>query len=185
MTYVINMISGPGSGKSTLGAELFVYMKKRGYRVEYLQEYAKKLVWTKQFQILDNQHIVSYKYYNEINSIYKSDEIDFVILDSSLLNGLYYNRHNPDNLSNVEKTEEMIVKYYNEFNNFNVFVERGDDYEFEKAGRIHSEKESLQIDKELPKIMKKLGIKYSNIKISRNDKGETVKKLFNMINNFC
>ena len=45
MTIIINMISGPGSGKSVLAAELFVEMKKQGYNVEFLQEYAKKLVW--------------------------------------------------------------------------------------------------------------------------------------------
>ena len=50
-TWVINMLSGPGSGKSTLAAELFVEMKKQGYKVEYLQEYAKKLVWQKNFEL--------------------------------------------------------------------------------------------------------------------------------------
>ena len=38
MAYVINFMSGPCSGKSTLAAELFVHMKKKGYKVEYLQE---------------------------------------------------------------------------------------------------------------------------------------------------
>ncbi len=113
MTWVINMISGPGSGKSTLAAELFVYMKKRGYKVEYLQEYAKKLVWRGKLHILDNQHIVSYKYYRSIKAIYDCEDVDYVILDSSLLNGLYYNTLEA-NLSNKKKTAIKILEYYNE-----------------------------------------------------------------------
>ena len=182
MTWVINMISGPGSGKSTLAAELFVYMKKRNYKVEYLQEYAKKLVWTKQFHMLDNQHIVSYKYFTEIKSMYDCDEVDFVILDSSLLNGIYYNRYNPNNLSNVEKTEAMIIKYYNNFQNFNVFVNRGDDYKYENAGRIQNEEESIVIDKYLKNTLEKIDIKLNFIKINIKT-NEAVENLYKLIKN--
>lgn len=179
MTLVINMISGPGSGKSTIAAELFVYMKKKGYKVEYLQEYAKKLVWTKQFQLLDNQHIVSLKYFNEIKAMYECDDVDFIILDSSLLNGLYYNHYNPNNLSNIEKTDAMILKYYNTFNNYNVFVKRGDDYDYENAGRIQNESESIVIDKYLEDTITELGIDLNPIKICNDNK--TVEKLFTMV----
>jgi hypothetical protein len=163
-TVVINMLSGPGSGKSTLAAELFVKMKKMGYRVEYLQEYAKKLVWQKEFDILNNQHLVSYKYYKSIASM--NGHLDYIILDSSLLNGIWYNKNNVDNVSNIEKTEEMILKCYKEFNNINFFINRGS-YAYETAGRIQSENESKQIDNDIKDILNDIGI--SSISLDMNE----------------
>ena len=164
MPKIINMISGPCSGKSVLAAELFVYMKKQGIHVEYLQEYAKKLVWLKDFDMLNNQHLVSYKYYKSIKALSECKDIEYIILDSSLLNGLYYNRNNMDNLSNVEKTESQILKYFREFENINFFVKRGK-YEYEQAGRIESEQESKSIDIHLEKILTHYSIPYNVIQI--------------------
>lgn len=143
---VINMISGPCSGKSVLAAELFVHMKKQGYQVEYLQEYAKTLVWLKDFDMLNNQHLVSYKYFRSIKVLSECKDIQFVILDSSLLNGLYYNRHNFNNTSDMFKTESLIMDYYGRFKNINLFVHRGKDYKYDNAGRIENENESKLID---------------------------------------
>ena len=165
-TFVINMLSGPGSGKSTLAAELFVNMKKRGYQVEYLQEYAKKLVWQKDFEMLNNQHLVSYKYYQSIAAM--SGCVNFIILDSSLLNGLWYNRHNPENLSNVEKTELMIMKYFNEFKNLNFFINRGN-YQYEKVGRMQTEEEACQIDDEIKDILYELEVIYLDINMNQDN----------------
>lgn len=160
-TYVINMLSGPGSGKSTLAAELFVNMKKRGLKVEYLQEYAKKLVWQKDFEMLNNQHLVSYKYYKSIAAM--KGCVDFIILDSSLLNGIWYNRNNTENLSNIEKTDDMIIKYYNEFKNINFFINRGI-YQYENNGRIETEEQAKTIDQDIKNILKnELNIDYTEI----------------------
>lgn len=44
-TTVINLIGSPGTGKSTIAAELFARMKWLGFDVELVSEYAKELVW--------------------------------------------------------------------------------------------------------------------------------------------
>ena len=44
-TVVINLFGGPGCGKSTIAAELFAILKKQGYEVELVTEYAKDKVW--------------------------------------------------------------------------------------------------------------------------------------------
>lgn len=173
MPKIINMISGPCSGKSVLAAELFVHMKKQGFHVEYLQEYAKKLVWLKDFDMLNNQHLVSYKYYKSIKALYECKDLEYIILDSSLVNGLYYNRNNLDNLSNVEKTETQILKYFNEFDNVNFFVKRGT-YEYEQAGRIESEQESRSIDIHLEKILTHHSIPYNTIQIGDSNTVQTL-----------
>ena len=43
MTEVINIVSGPGCGKSTLATHLFAIMKAKQYETEIVTEYAKEL----------------------------------------------------------------------------------------------------------------------------------------------
>lgn len=45
MTTYVNIFGGPGVGKSTTAADLFVAMKKAGYNVELVTEVAKDFVW--------------------------------------------------------------------------------------------------------------------------------------------
>lgn len=163
-TVVINMISGPGSGKSTIAAKLFWTMKEKGFNVEYLQEYAKWLVWKGKFDMLNNQHIVSYKYYNQIKAM--NGKVDYIVLDSSLLNGLYYNRNNLDNLSNVDKTERLILQYYEEFNNVNFVVHRSPDIKYETAGRLETETQSKAIDLQLINMLTHFKIGFDDIHIA-------------------
>lgn len=168
MPKIINLLSGPSSGKSTLAAELFVFLKKQNKNVEYLQEYAKKLVWTKKFDILNNQHLVTYKFYESIKAMADVSEIEYIILDSSLLNGLWYNRNNLDNLSNIEKTEKLIMQYFSEFNNVNFFVNRSANQTYNTNGRIESEAQALSIDAGIKHILKHHNIQYHDIYVGGN-----------------
>lgn len=179
MGIVINMLSGPGSGKSTLAAELFVKMKKLGYKVEYLQEYPKQLVWQKKFERLNNQYYVSQKYYESIAAMI--DHVDYIILDSSLINGVWYNRNNKNNVSNIEKTEEMILKRYNLCKNINFFIHRGN-YIYETGGRIESEEVAKVIDKEIIDILKNKQIRYHDVFI---DDDNVVQNMIEIIVDSC
>ena len=142
-TYLINLISGPCGGKTTMASLLFVKLKILGHSAEYVQEYAKELVWTKDFETLNNQYYVTnkqYKLFSQMNNV-----VDFIVTDGTILHGLYYNRHNIDNTSNICKTEKFILDCHNKFNNINIFLERGD-FEYEQHGRIQSATEAKEID---------------------------------------
>lgn len=167
-TLVVGFISGPGGGKSTHTAELFTELKKLRVNCELAQEYAKTLVWQGQFDELNNQYAVSMKQYNLLKSM--DGKVDIIVTDGSLLHGLYYNRYgNPDNVSNIDKTEQMILEKFHEFNNFVLFLERGD-FEYEQAGRIQNEEQAKEIDKKLLEILDTHNISYEKIKIDSDDK---------------
>ena len=52
-TVVVNAFGGPGAGKTTSCWEIASELKKAGYCVEYVSEYAKELVWEGQMELLD------------------------------------------------------------------------------------------------------------------------------------
>ncbi len=177
-TYVINLISGPGSGKTTMAALLFAEMKIHGYKVEYVQEYAKKLVWLKDYDKLNNQYLLVKKQEKLFSQIV--GQVEYIITDGCLLHGLYYNKYHKDNVSNVEKTQELILESYDKFNNINIFIERGD-FPYEQAGRIQDEEESRFVDIVLKEYMDEYEIEYLEVKSDRAN----ILKIIKYINQKC
>lgn len=161
ITYVINLISGPSSGKSLISSLLFAKLKLRGFIVEYVQEYAKHLVWTKNYELLNNQYYVTQTQYNLLKQMI--GEVDFIVTDGPLVNGLYYNKHNKDNICNIEKTENYILDCHRHFNSINIFLERGD-YKYEQQGRIQNEDESKEIDIIIKHMIKQNNIDFTMFK---------------------
>lgn len=160
-TRVINIIGGPGIGKTTISALLFARLKMEGYVCEYVQEYAKRLVWTKNYDKLNNQYFVTKKQYELLKEI-RDNHIDFIITDGPLLHGIYYNKNNVNNTSDIEKTEKYILNCYKDFDNINIMlqrVKRGNEM-YEQEGRIQTEDEAKIIDEELKKILIKENISY-------------------------
>lgn len=126
-------------------ALLFARLKiKTNYSIEYIQEVAKSLVWEEDFELLDNQYWVSTKQYRLLNSL--QNKLDLIITDGCLLHGIYYNRNNENNVSNVQKTEDFIKSSFDKFNNINIFLERSPALEYEQAGRYQTEEEAKSID---------------------------------------
>lgn len=72
---VINGYGGPGAGKSTACLEITAALKKEGYNAEYVQEYAKELVYEKDMEMLDGSPEHQYEILN-VNEIV-NDAIDF------------------------------------------------------------------------------------------------------------
>ena len=58
-TKVINFVAAPSSGKSLMAALIFSELKMRHYKAEYVQEYAKTLIWQNRLEELANQYNVS------------------------------------------------------------------------------------------------------------------------------
>jgi predicted ATPase len=171
-TFIINLIGGPGLGKTTLAALIFAELKLRGYVTEFVQEYAKQLVWTKDFDTLNNQYYVTshqYKLLKQMDSL-----VDFVVTDASLISGLYYNLHNKDNTSNINKTHELILNSYKQFNNINIMLKRGN-FEYETQGRLQTEEESKEIDTILRHLHRLNGIEFAEFPVDSST--ESISKI--------
>lgn len=85
---IINFYSGPGAGKTTVALELTAELKKAGFNVEYVPEYAKELVLENKTELLkDQQHVID-EQYRRLDRF--RDSVDVIVTDSPLLLGQVY-----------------------------------------------------------------------------------------------
>jgi len=139
-TLVVNLYAGAGAGKTTCAWLIAGELKKRNIVTEYVSEYAKELVWDNNTALLngsyDNQLSVLSEQYRRIHRLI--GKVDVVVTDSPLLLSGMYVKENHD------KFNAVVLSMYNECDNFNLFINRGEYYE--QAGRIHSLEQSVEID---------------------------------------
>lgn len=126
---VINLFGGPGTGKSTLAASLFAAIKMRGINAELVTEFAKDLVWTERMKELGDQVYILGKMYHKLWRL--KDKVDVVVLDSPLPLCIYYDRNK------TELFPKFCMGLFNEFNNFNILLERN--FAYQQEGRYQDE----------------------------------------------
>ncbi len=156
-TVVINAYGGAGAGKTTACLEIAKELKKRGFVTEYVQEYPKELVWEERFDLLDgtkeHQFDILGEQLKRMDRLY--GKVDFIVTDSPILLNQIYNKEL------TPEYESMLTKLYSQYDNFNFVVERDPDpTKFEKQGRIHSLKESVQKDSEVKQMLDKSKLYY-------------------------
>lgn len=177
-THIVNLIGGPGVGKSTLSALIYAKLKLQNdkFVVEYVQEFAKQLVWTKNFDVLNNQYYVTQYQYKLLKQM--NGEVDYIVTDGPICQGLYYNLHNKDNISNIDKTEKFILTSHNEFHNINIFLKRGT-FEYESQGRLQTEEEAKEIDVILKHLLKQNNVNFVEFDADSSD--ENINKIIDYI----
>ena len=166
MTIVINFVSACGAGKSLMSALTFAELKMMHLNAELVQEYAKQLVWENKIEELDNQFHVTKTQYNMIKAL--QDKVNYIVCDSPLVVGLFYNFYSKTNVSNVTKTKDMILNKMKEFRNVYIFLERNPEYPFTQAGRLQNETEAKEIDKQMKDLLDEYNLNYLSI-ISSKD----------------
>lgn len=151
---IINLIGGPGSGKSTCASGIFYELKKLGIECEMALEFAKDKVWEESLRTLDDQIYIFGKQFHKIWRL--RDKVDVIITDSPLIVSIYYN---------TEKSEyfdKLVVEQYNRFNNRMYFIERNETYQ--ENGRLQTKEEAEKIDNEIKNILKQNNIDFTTIK---------------------
>lgn len=151
---VVNLLSGPGAGKSTTAAGVYYELKKLGLNVELALEFAKDKVYEEAFRTMDDQVYIFSKQYHKLWRL--TGKVDVIITDSPLLLSMYYNKEES------EYFEDFVLEQFRKFDNICFFILRGSG-EYHQEGRIQTEEESKEIDRQVLEILGKHGIDYTPV----------------------
>jgi len=152
---VINLIGGPGSGKSTTMAGVFYELKKLGVNCEMVPEYAKDRVYERAFRTLEDQTYILGK---QIHKIWRlKDDVDIIIMDASLIGAPIYDK------THSSTFKKFVIEEFNKWNNLVFFIDRNN-VEYKTEGRYESFSEAQAIDQHYIDICKEYHIPYTVLK---------------------
>lgn len=130
---LINLFGGPGVGKSRTAAGLFSRMKDAGYVVEYVPEFAKRLVSDGR-KMPPQEYIFGKQLYYIWQAI---NTYDHVITDSPLLLSTVYGETSDD-------FKSVARQWHKKWESLNIMLRRTNTYE--RVGRFQTEEEARAID---------------------------------------
>ena len=161
-TKVINIIGGPGSEKSLFTSAIILYLHLHHKTVELIPDYAKSLVWRKDFEALRNQYQIAQQQFQMLELL--DGQVQYLVTESSLPQILYYNEFYPDNICDTGKTRKQILEWYKQHNNINVMVERGDERKYVRTGRFQDEEQAKEVDRGMRALLRRESINYTALK---------------------
>jgi tRNA uridine 5-carbamoylmethylation protein Kti12 len=150
MCKVINFFGGPGIGKSTTAAGLFYLMKRAGYKVELVTEFAKELTYENRTNILQEDQLFILAEQNRRMARLHGD-VDYIITDSPLFLSIVYGRlfGNPN-----EALENVTLALIDKYENINIVLERNiKEHPYQQYGRDQDLEASENIDSKIESLL--------------------------------
>ncbi len=158
-TKVINIVGGPGAGKSTIASGIFYLLKVHGKEVELVSEYAKELVWEKRSYTFEDSLYVTAKQFHHLYCV--RDKIDYIVTDRPLILSTFYHEYwekqlYPDSWN--QAFYKLVKETWDLFDNEVYIIRRTVPYN--QNGRNETKKQALELDEIFRKEMDNYGIPY-------------------------
>jgi len=157
-TKVINILGGPGCGKSLFSSSIVLKLHLMGKTVEMVPEIARILVWQRDFVALRNQYAIAQEQFQMLEVL--NGQVQYLVTEGSLPQLLYYNQTYADNICDVAKTHAQVLAWYKQFENLNIFVQRDLDKKYIRSGRLQDETPAREIDIQMRNLFASDGIRY-------------------------
>lgn len=145
MTLVINLFGGSGIGKSTVAAELYSELKRRGINAELVREYVKHWAWNnRQVGEYDQLYLLGKQSQAEAQLYGK---VDMIVTDSPVLLAGVYAKFRWDGVADyVDLAAKGFVQHAinNGIVHMNFTLNRNKP--FDPRGRYETEEQSREID---------------------------------------
>lgn len=175
-TSVINLFGGPGTGKSTLSAEIFYKLKKQGKSGEIVREYVKDWAWqNRKIRAYDQMYIFGKQSHKESILYHK---VETIVTDSPIILGAFYLEYYDNN----DMLVETCKKYYkyasdNGIKYYNFFLKRNKEYD--PNGRYENEEQAKAIDLAIIEFLNRNELTYYHVDVEDNIKADYVLGIFN------
>lgn len=148
-TTIINIYGAPGAGKSTLAAQIYSELSKKGESVELVREVAKSYAWKGIKPTVFEQIFITTEQMLHESSLY--GKVKYVVTDSPIDLGHFYCNyyHKSNALINLEAYTSQAAEKRELINKpINLFVTVCKPF-YTEQGRYSSYEESIEIEKEL------------------------------------
>jgi len=173
-TLVVNLLGGPGTGKSSIRAGVFYDLKFRGIDCEEATEYAKDLTWEKRKFTIQNQvHIFGEQHHRLWRLL---GQVEVIITDSPLLLTPIYDGRESDTL------RKLALEEFNSMWNYVVFLKRCKEYN--PNGRNQTEDEAIEVDRRILDFLMDNQIPFETTKGLQDGKDYIVRKVLQLIGKY-
>jgi hypothetical protein len=164
MNRCINLYAGPGTGKSTTCAALFAELKYSGHNTEMILEYAKDAAWENRGpKLFAAQQYIYGKQSFRLCRV--AGEVEFIVTDCPILMGLVYM---PEDFP-MPSLRNTIREDYNQYENLDIFLNRSTEKPYNPNGRLQTEPEAIEKDKEIRDILIEQKIDFYDMTFNRTN----------------
>lgn len=178
MTKIINLISGPGAGKSSIAAGLLYELKKKHISCDAPYEFPKLLAWDENHSAIKDQLYVCA---NQHRGIVKSwGKVDYIIMDSPILLSLVYKSYYmgneyPSNLY-TELFDKLVLNIHSNYDNLTILLKRGNGVYSERE-RFQDLEKSIALDIDIKRMLDDNNIEYVEIEVGDDSVSQILKLL--------
>lgn len=151
-TIVVNIIGGPGVGKSILTSDVFSALKREGVCCEISAEYIKKKLREKALKAVESQIYIFAKQQYQLFTL--KDEVDVIITDSPIFFSTVYDK------TKCPLLRGLIMKEFNKYKTINYLIERDDSKEYEEEGRYQDLNGAKKVDTQMVKFLEEEKIEH-------------------------
>lgn len=149
---VVNMLAGPGAGKTTLALATCAALKRLGVNCELVTEVAKDFIYAQDFDTLQNQPYITTCQFHELYRL--TEQVDVVVSDGSLLLGAVYSKEWVP-----EPFYACIQGLYELFDNLNFWVQRPAANTYSEVGRVANAEQAAATDAVIQAMMRDWGVR--------------------------
>lgn len=142
---VVNLIGGPGVGKSILTSDLFSAIKREFISADISHEYIKSKIREKALKAVESQIYIFAKQQFQLFTM--KDDVDVIITDSPVIFCAIYDK------TKCPFLKGLILKEFNKYDNMNYLLQRNLDVPYEEEGRYQDAEGAKKVDKQITEFL--------------------------------
>lgn len=154
---VINLLGGPGSGKSTTASGIYYNLKKQHYNVELVTEFIKDRIYEDSaLGCIEDQIYIFGQQQRRISRLV--GKVDIAVTDSPIILSCLYSKIKSPTF------EKLVKEVHFQYNNVNFYLDRNGDIPYTENGRMQNLTQSMKLDQKLLALLCEAKIEFDIVK---------------------